>query len=444
MNESPFYKIEESQKIRILRLFIEEYLLNQSTPEDWDIKAYPKVQLMNNAGDEHLSEEDLLLLYKDIKNQLLRVVPVPVKTSVKVFTPSMSFSDLVKQEFPKARYTLEPFFENGTVNMVSAPPNTWKSWLLFLFSAHIAEGTNALTKFVTEKSKVMIVNEEDSHRSIQDRYKILGITNPLLPIYFRIAQGSKLEKVFVDNLIKEAKEKGITVIIFDSLRSMHEEEENDSTAMQKVMDILKSISREGITVIFTHHHRKKSMFGKGDESEASRGSSAINAAISGHISLEEEDRESGKYLVIRHLKSKAGEKLPPFEIKIVKKEDGGVNFHYDGEFKPVEKKLMDAKNSIMNELGDGNWKTAKDFIALGVANKNIVRTALDILKKEHVIVSITRKEAMIKQITIGSQGKGNELLYSINKAREEGETIEQDDIDFKDFDNITKDAIDKF
>ena len=73
------------------------------------------------------------------------------------------------------RFTIDPFFEQGTVNMVSAAPNTWKSWKMFLYAGHIAMGTPVLDKFPTQQAKVMIVNEEDSERLIQDRLKLLGI-----------------------------------------------------------------------------------------------------------------------------------------------------------------------------------------------------------------------------------------------------------------------------
>ena len=116
-----------------------------------------------------------------------------------------------------------------------------------------------------------------------------------MPIFYRVAQGSKLDsETFVDKLIAEAKDKQIGVIMFDSLRSMHVLDENSSKDMQVVMDKLKKIARENITVVFTHHHRKKGMFSKNDDADASRGSSAINAAIRGHLSLEEIEREGGE------------------------------------------------------------------------------------------------------------------------------------------------------
>jgi hypothetical protein len=263
----------------------------------------------------------------------------------------------------------------------------------------------------------MIINEEDSYRAIQDRFKLLGITDKNLPIYFHVAKGLKIDETFVKNILIELKEKDIKVLILDSLRSMHQASENDSTEMQKILDYLKEISRQDVTVIFTHHNRKKSQFGKTDDAESTRGSSAINAAVSGHISLEEEIRDLGTYLIIRHLKSKAGEKEQPFEIKI-EKNNGKINFHYEGNFKDAERKIMAAKDSILNILSNEDYKTVKDFTKLGVAGESVVREALKKLKEDKLVTTITRGEAQARKITVGSLGKPNEVLYSIVEHKE--------------------------
>ena len=325
-------------------------------------------------------------------------------------TESMTFANLMTKEFPKARYTVDPFFEVGTLNMVSAPPNTWKSWLLFYMSAFISDGSKVLGQFEAEKSNVLIVNEEDSYRAVQDRFNLLGITNHKLPIYFKIAEGHKIDEKFMKELLSEAKSKDIKVVIFDSLRSMHTSEENDSTAMQGILDMLKILSRENITVIFTHHHRKKSFGQKGVNSESSRGSSAINAAISGHLSLEEVDREDGKFIVVSHLKSKAGEKLEPFEIKI-EKLDGSVRFVYNGVKKTQEMKVDEIKSKLMYAFSDDpdTWKTVADFES--IASKNMVRGALRLLVSQCLVRSLSRKEAINEGIDVGSTGKPNEKVY---------------------------------
>lgn len=330
-----------------------------------------------------------------------------------LFVSAMTHAELISKEFPSVRYTIEPFFEQGTMNMVSAPPNTWKSWLLFLFAGHIVNGTLVFNKFATEKTNVMIINEEDSARLVQDRLKLLNIINPSLPIFYRIAQGSKLEEDFVNNLIIEAKEKNIGVIMFDSLRAVHDAEENSSTEMQKVLDQLKKIVRENITVIFTHHHRKKTFGSKNDDADSTRGTSAINASISGHISLEEVNKEE-RYLIVRHLKSKVGEKLLPFEIEI--QVNDIVSFNYRGEHEPKEKALTESKTKIINALRDREeLLSRKDFIHFEIGGATTIKEATNFLVKNNEIKEITRKEAEKRGLKSLTPGKGNEKLYYIEK-----------------------------
>jgi archaellum biogenesis ATPase FlaH len=340
---------------------------------------------------------------------------LPKDSFFEEYSPALSHSELMQKEFPIARFTIEPFFEQGTVNMVSAPPNTWKSWLLFLFAKCIVSGTSVFDKFNTEKANVMIVNEEDSLRLIQDRLRLLNITDITLPIYYRVARGTKLTEEFIEDLLGEAEEKSIGVIMFDSLRSIHEADENDSTSMQGVMDHLKKIARKNITVIFTHHNRKKSMFGKGDDAESIRGSSAINAAVSGHISLEENEKDGEKCLVIKHLKSKVGEKIAPFDIGIQTGEN--ISFSFLGDHKATEKALTGAKIKILELLQDRDELLAiKDFIYFKVGGNTTIKEAIKILMKEGKIEMITRKGAVTRGLKILSEkGKSNEGLYLLKK-----------------------------
>lgn len=413
------YTFEDLGCLALIQVFESVFLIIKANKMEKNIdheigeKIMSDVEKLNNDFDYPLDEEYLLKVRKLMLEK--EKIAEPIK-----FSPVLTHAELILKQFQPIRYTIEPFFEQGTMNMVSAPPNTWKSWLLFLFAGHIANGTPIFDKFATDKTGVMIVNEEDSARLIQDRLKLLKIIDPLLLIYYRIAQGSKLTNDFVDILITEAKERNIGVIMFDSLRAIHEAEENSSTEMQGVLDLLKKIARENITVIFTHHHRKKSMFGKNDDAESSRGTSAINAAISGHISLEEVERDEGKYLIVKHLKSKVGEKLPPFDIEI--KTGEGVNFHYLGEHQPKEQALTEAKAGILLELQKRDELLGrKDFVYFKIGGETTIKEVTKILVKENKIKAITRAEAKrLGQKIFNPTGKGNEILYSLIKDEDFG------------------------
>ncbi len=393
-------------------------LLPITSKENWDTEVWPVVQSVNQTYKPPLPVSELSSVYRSItkieSSNTRGSIGGKASSENPEYTSAMSHSELMAKEFKPARYTIDPFFEQGTMNMVSAPPNTWKSWLLFLFASHIAHGTDVFGKFSTEKANVMIVNEEDSPRLVQDRLRILNVTDTTLPIYYRIANGAKLTLDYIEELIQEAKEKNVGVIMFDSLRAVHEADENDSTAMQGVMDLLKKIVREDITVIFTHHHRKKGMFTKNDDSESSRGSSAINAAVSGHISLHEKNNteDNTKTLVLKHLKSKVGEKLEPIDISV---EVGPtIQFNYVGKHEEKNQAENDAKIKILGLLeGRKELLSRKDFAHLKVAGHTTIKKALKALETENKVIAISRKDATAQGITSFSEGKSNEVLYSL-------------------------------
>ena len=366
------------------------------------VEIYQNLIKQNELVSFPIPLEDIEMMYQTMAGEMRETIPKKL----------LSLGDLLSTEYPAARFILDPYFEANAVNMVSAPPNTWKSWLFFALASSVASGSQLWDHFDTEQHKVMIVNEEDSPRSVQDRFKMLGITNKELPIYFHIAQGLKIDKKFVENIVKEMQDNQIDVLMLDSLRSMHEAEENDSTAMQVILDHLKAIARNNITVIFTHHHRKRNALEKNQSADASRGSSAINAAISGHISLDEEKRENGTFLIVHHLKSKVSAKLDPVEVRISKANlTGLMMFEYQGTFKAADKKIETAKKVIIDTIKTGGWMTINDFVAMEIASESIVRTGLRELKKAGVVMIMTRAEAKMKDIKVSGEGRANETIY---------------------------------
>lgn len=401
-------------------------------PNRWATEIYPTMMAVNSTYKPPLPHKDLKRIYESITGKEMRrrqsggnVHPEAQPKQEKVFTPAISIDELMDKEFPLARFVIDPYFESGTLNMVSAPPNTWKSWLLFYFINYIAKGMDVFDNFKTEKSSIMVVNEEDNARLVKERLKMLG-TERGLPVYFHIMEGLKVNKETVPLLIKEIQEKEIKVIIFDSLRAVHDANENDSQEMQAVMDMFKEIARVGVTVIFTHHNRKRNIGEKSnDNAEMSRGSTAINAAISGHLSLEEEDRDGYKFLIVRHLKSKAGPKHDPIELEIVNEEEDKLDFVFKGKFKEQENKARQVKESIYNILYSGGWKTIKELREMKIGGESNIREGMEMLRKEKLIKILTRKEAEEKNLIPLGGGKANEKLYAFNK--ESGKVDELDE-----------------
>ena len=236
-----------------------------------------------------------------------------------------------------------------------------------------------------------------------------------LSVFLYVEQGFKLTDKVVDGLLTEMKTKHVRFLILDSLRSIHSADENSSTEMQKVMDQLKRITREGVTVLVTHHNRKRSRqpgTGKDDLGEETRGSSAINGALHGHLSCEPLDKDGCRYLVIGQKKLKGAKKILPFTVRI-DEGNGHFGFAYQGEFKPTDDAQEQAKQAILNLLVKSErWLSVKDFIATNIGAERTVRDALRDLAEAGTIQAKTRQELERTGASMSAEGgKHNEKLY---------------------------------
>lgn len=354
--------------------------------------------------------------------------PEQEKTVPKLF---IHLADFVKKEFPPVRFVLEPFFETNAINMVSAPPNNWKTFFTLDVALAIAKGRDWVGTYKTEKQKVLVVNEEDTEAALQLRLFSLGAKQATSDVYFYIMKGYKLTEKSAAGIIEECKKYGITLVIFDSLRSIHNAKENDSTEMQEVMDHLKIFVRAGITVIFTHHHKKKPLRDeKFDDAEATRGSTAINAAVSGHISLEEEKREEGLFLIVKHLKSKATKKSEPIELRVY--DTGGIRFEFGSEHQSVFFASQLAREKILKLLENQKekWFSISDLVTTTkISEKNIRMALRELEDKSFVHVSTRTKLGAY----LAGRGNGNAKFYMYRKledAEKESENIMWNDVIF--------------
>jgi len=291
---------------------------------------------------------------------------------------SLSLKELLALDLPAAKWTVESLIGSGAITMVSALWGQRKSWLCQHIALCVAGGSQVFGRFAVEKTGVMIVNEEDGLQQLQERMRLLEPQSEELPVYFRVGQDFKLERTAVAALITEMKERGVGLVIFDSLRAIHGARENDSDEMQGVMNLLKPIVREGIAVVFTHHSRKPAQGQQaGDQNGAeTRGSGAINAAVYGHLEVRKARDGGGEYVVVTQPKNKGQEQVAPFKVRVEKTVGGGLSFTYAGAHaaeNPNDK--VDA--TVLGFLsGAGRWMAVKEICAQRLAGEGAVRDAL--------------------------------------------------------------------
>ncbi|RYX78884.1 AAA family ATPase [bacterium] len=321
-------------------------------------------------------------------------IPEALKHNLNMFT---SYGELMSRKFPESEWVAEPLIPEG-LTVMSAQPASYKTWLLLDIAIAISTGGQLFDTFETVQGGVLMVDEENSERLLQQRLKLLGEESDL-PIYFMIEKNFKLDDTQISKLIKFCKEKSIRLVTFDSLVRIHNNNENDAVQMSEVFAKLKRFTKARINVLITHHNRKG---GKGDNpSQEMRGSSDILAAVDCHISLKRSHED--KQISITQTKVRFTEELEPFDMKIITHDDM-VKFEYLGTSSFAESKREITKSKIRELLVDGKILNQKDI--LQNLEELHSKTNAKTLRK---ILSIMISDDEVKT----APGRGSEILYSI-------------------------------
>lgn len=383
---------------------------------------FPVIQLYNQTKlSPPLEDRELLTILNSVSGmEDKRRATVPVPNVDNLGAGIVSLKELCERDFPAALWAVEDLFEAGTLNMLSAAPNQYKSWIVTHMAICLAKGEPLFGRFKTTKQAVMIVNGEDPLRQLRDRSMLLlAQRSEDLPIYFLAEQEAQLTQEVCEALLAEAKRREVGFIVFDSLRSLNDADENSSKEMQAVMNLLRIFMRAGMTVLFTHHNRKKptgnnARFATEDVGEEIRGSTAILGAVHGHLSCDPmKTADDSKKIVVRQQKLKAAQKIKPFVISVDLAEQS-FGLLYDGEFSPAANAEDRAQVAILQILGESEgWFSLSDFIARKVGGERSIRSALKQLQVSERIDFKTKGELAKEGASLGVHefAKHNAVLY---------------------------------
>jgi regulatory protein RepA len=230
----------------------------------------------------------------------------------------------------------------GTVGALVSPGGAGKSMLILQLAAQIAGGPDLLEVGELPIGAVVYLPAEDPPAAIHHRLHALG-AHFTAEQRQTVAEGLLIEPLigkcpnimtsnWFDGLKRAAE--GHRLMILDTLRRFHVEEENSSGAMAQVIGRMEAIAADtGCAIVFLHHANKSAaMAGAGDQQQASRGSSVLvdnirwQSYLSGMTQAEAEewgvdDGQRGYF--VRYGVSKANYGAP-FKECWFRRHDGGV------------------------------------------------------------------------------------------------------------------------
>lgn len=262
----------------------------------------------------------------------------------KRFNP-ISLLQLMAIKYKETKWLIEQLLPVETITAISGSPSSYKTWLILEIAIKITKGELLFKKFATNKTGVLIIDEETGERWIQQR--ILKLQDDYnLPIFLLSKTGFKLTEETTELLIAYAKENEIGLIIFDSLLRIHTaRDENDAVQMAKVFSLFQLLSKNGISTIFTHHNRKQGLLRSSNPSQDMRGSSDILAAVDCHLAIDRKDES----ITITQTKLRQGEEIKPFKINIVN-DDTKLSFNFSGEVDELTRLKKDFAEAIKDLL----------------------------------------------------------------------------------------------
>lgn len=273
-----------------------------------------------------------------------------------VFNPT-KLDELMRKDFPVNTWLVEGLIPANGITMLSAPPSSYKTWLLLEVGICVATGRQLFGCFETRQLNVLIIDEESGEPMLQRRLKKLSVPEGS-PIYFRSLQQFKIERKHINALLKYCKQKDIGLVIFDSLVRIHDKDENDAVKIASIFQMLKECTVEGITVVIAHHHRKSGNY-KSSASQEMRGSSDILASSDCHISMSRSDKK----IKVTQTKLRIDEEMEPFEIEVVNNEDS-VSLEYVGKLPYAQDKNAKVISQIKEVLIDQPGISQKELLTL--------------------------------------------------------------------------------
>lgn len=259
------------------------------------------------------------------------------------FTP-ISAGELMAKNFPPDEWLIDKLIPRNGITALSGAPASYKTWTTLSIAIAVAAGDTLFEHYAATETGVLFVDEENGEKLLQKRLKLLPACDDL-PITFMCLQGFKLSKPTVNELITYCKGNNIGFIIFDSLIRIHSSDENDASKMSQAFLMLKQFNKEGIAVLFTHHHRKQGLLRSSNPSEDMRGSSDIRASVDSHLAIH---RQKPHSITITQTKNRNQEEVPPFNVTVMQDTDNKVSLVYEGVVDESQSKKDEAKKAVLD------------------------------------------------------------------------------------------------
>lgn len=180
------------------------------------------------------------------------------KYYVSTFTPELMYGDEVQEPL---KFLLKPYVVDNGGTILYAPPGRGKSYTGLLWSQSIHNG--CCKYWAVTKTPTLFINLERSKSSLGKRIanvnRVLGLP-PQTPIHCINARGKTLYDV-ADTCREYIKKFNIGIIFLDSISRAGLGDLNDNQSMNKIIDMLSSLSQSWVALSHTSRANEDHAFG---------------------------------------------------------------------------------------------------------------------------------------------------------------------------------------
>jgi hypothetical protein len=394
-------------------------ILSRTAPERWEQTAWSETLAWNlTALTEPLLDEELRKVFSSIAKA--RRQELEQRDSDEFFLKPFTLRDLYNENFPPIEWVAKDLIPLGCLGAITGESNSYKSFMTLALAQAVATGVPYLGHFATTAGKVLVIDEENNRRIIEQRFRNMGI-EPHDNIVFLSQTGLQIDReAHRGKLLRFVEELQPRLIVMDSLVRLHGRDENSATEMRLVMKALSSLVSPERSVIIIHHHKKEQGFASKSGSGRVRGSSDIFAALDFHLAIERRT----EYLMVRMLKLRVQPELPPFKVGLQLGDNYAIDFPYLGVDVTREENMEALKESIIETLSS---------VAEEITRADIMKA---LKKGEHVTIEALNQliEAGMVTYRRGARGKH---LYSLVDDRPEPDEVPDENDGYEEVTEVT-------
>jgi RecA-family ATPase len=234
-------------------------------------------------------------------------------------------ADMLAAAQIKPRMLAEGFVPAGAITLIIGEPGAKKSWLAYALAIATAQGGTWLSAPVTPhgpSKAVLVLNYDNPTPECGRRFKRLGL-QPTDPVWFHSVDLDPLRlPASIAELNAIVAYVRPSLVVIDSFRQAHTDDENSSKEMSIVMGHIKGFYADGAAVVVVHHAGKSNGLGASEGVGKARGSGEIAASADCIIEAKRVKSKEGdsEYDVAVWTKHRSWEIAPcdesvPFELR---------------------------------------------------------------------------------------------------------------------------------